>query len=204
MNDPYKELGVSPDASDEQIKTAYRELARKYHPDVYAGNPLSDLAEEKMRDINAAYDQIQQDRRQGGSRRTGGYSQQGQAGSYSGSPSRFADIRRMINGGRVTEAEELLDGIPTSQRDAEWSFLKGSVCYSRGWLDQATSYFTAACNQDQGNPEYRAALNQMMWQQQTGYSRSGSTRMAGTSCDCCDMCAAVYCTNCLCNCCCGR
>ena len=72
MNDPYKVLGVSPNATDEQIKTAYRELARKYHPDTYAGNPLSDLAEEKMQQINAAYDEIQRMRRGGG--QNGGYS----------------------------------------------------------------------------------------------------------------------------------
>ena len=56
MNDPYSVLGVSPDASDEEIKKAYRELARKYHPDNYQNNPLADLAEEKMKAINEAYD----------------------------------------------------------------------------------------------------------------------------------------------------
>ena len=58
MKDPYAVLGVSPNASDEEIKNAYREMARKYHPDNYADNPLSDLAGEKMKEINEAYDQI--------------------------------------------------------------------------------------------------------------------------------------------------
>ena len=58
MNDPYSVLGVSPSASDEEIKKAYRELARKYHPDNYHDNPLSDLAQEKMKEINEAYDTI--------------------------------------------------------------------------------------------------------------------------------------------------
>ena len=62
MTDPYQVLNVSPDASDEEVKKAYRELARKYHPDNYHDNPLADLAQEKMKEINAAYDAIQRQR----------------------------------------------------------------------------------------------------------------------------------------------
>ena len=58
MKDPYSVLGVSQNATDEEIKKAYREQARKYHPDNYVDNPLSDLAEEKMQEINEAYDEI--------------------------------------------------------------------------------------------------------------------------------------------------
>ena len=66
MNDPYSVLGVSPNASDEEIKKAYRELARKYHPDNYQNNPLADLAEEKMKEINEAYETITKQRSGGG------------------------------------------------------------------------------------------------------------------------------------------
>ena len=62
MTDPYKILGVSRDATDDEIKKAYRELARKYHPDNYANSPLADLAEEKMKEINTAYSDIQKAR----------------------------------------------------------------------------------------------------------------------------------------------
>ena len=58
MKDPYSVLGVSPNATDDEIKKAYREQARKYHPDNYADNPLADLAGEKMKEINEAYDDI--------------------------------------------------------------------------------------------------------------------------------------------------
>ena len=65
MRDPYEVLGVSPDAGDDEIKRAYRDLARKYHPDNYQNNPLSDLAEEKMKEINEAYDAITKGRSRG-------------------------------------------------------------------------------------------------------------------------------------------
>ena len=72
MRDPYSVLGVKPDASDQEVKKAYRELARKYHPDNYVDNPLADLAEEKMKEVNEAYEAIQKERSGGGS---GGYRQ---------------------------------------------------------------------------------------------------------------------------------
>ena len=76
MTDPYQVLNVSPDASDEEVKKAYRELARKYHPDNYHDNPLADLAQEKMKEINAAYDTIQRQRSGRGNSSGGGYAQQ--------------------------------------------------------------------------------------------------------------------------------
>ena len=82
MNDPYQVLGVPETASDEEIKKAYRELARKYHPDNYHDNPLEDLAQEKMKEINAAYEQITRERASG-RRGGGGYGGYGGA-SYGG------------------------------------------------------------------------------------------------------------------------
>ena len=65
MNDPYVTLGVARTATDEEVKKAYRELARKYHPDNYVNNPLADLAQEKMKEINEAYDAIEKERASG-------------------------------------------------------------------------------------------------------------------------------------------
>lgn len=198
MTDPYKVLGVPSNATDEQIKDAYRQLARKYHPDNYADNPLSDLATEKMKEINEAYDEIQRRRRGGAS--SGGYggSQSsaggGQGYSQSQRPSQFADIRRMINNGRIPEAEELLDGVPTQRRDGEWNFLKGMVAYRKGWLDAALSYFGNACRMEPSNMEYSNAYQQLVYQRQGGYGGG----MGGSSL--CETCATIYCCSSCCNC----
>ncbi|HIX65908.1 MAG TPA: DnaJ domain-containing protein [Candidatus Anaerotruncus excrementipullorum] len=199
MTDPYKVLGVSPNATDEQVKSAYRELAKKYHPDNYANNPLADLAQEKMQEINQAYDTIMAQRKRGGG---GGYQSSGpSAGGYS----QFSDIRRLINAGRIAEAQELLDGVAAANRDAEWYFLKGSIYYSRGWLDDALQCFQRACSMNPQNTEYSAAYNQLLWQRQTGQPRQYGGMGAGQpyvgGCSCCDVCAAMYCASCCSDCC---
>ena len=211
MTDPYQVLGVSPSATDEQIKSAYRELARKYHPDNYVNNPLADLAQEKMKEINEAYDQIQRQRKQqqqsysGQASANRGYSNAGYSRqSYSGQGrSQFADIRQLLNSNRLSEAEELLEGIPQQRRDAEWYYLRGRVFYVHGWLDQAYSYYTRAVQMNPGNAEYQTALNQLMWQRNTGRPSGGygdyrnvqSGGMSG-----CGMCSALVCADCCCEC----
>ena len=211
MTDPYQVLGVSPSATDEQIKSAYRELARKYHPDNYVNNPLADLAQEKMKEINEAYDQIQRQRKQqqhsysGQASANRGYSNAGYSRqSYSGQGrSQFADIRQLLNSNRLSEAEELLEGIPQQRRDAEWYYLRGRVFYVHGWLDQAYSYYTRAVQMNPGNAEYQTALNQLMWQRNTGRPSGGygdyrnvqSGGMSG-----CDMCSGLICADCCCEC----
>ncbi len=191
MNDPYSVLGVRQNASDEEIKRAYRELARKYHPDNYQNNPLADLAEEKMKEVNEAYDAITKMR----SGATGGYGTSASAGayqrqSYSGSAV-YQQVRQNINMGNIVQAEQLLNGI--ANRDGEWNFLMGSVAYRKGWLDEAAQYFQIACNYDPSNPEYRQALN-MMQQGGQAYRPAGY----GMGMDSCDLCTTLMCLNCLC------
>ena len=195
MTDPYQVLGVSPSATDDEIKTAYRQLARKYHPDNYVDNPLADLATEKMKEINEAYDEIQRRRREGGQSASGSYSQYGQGEYRSSQPSQLDDIRRLIQNGRLLEAEELLEGIPQPRRDGEWNYLMGTIYYSKGWLDTALNYYATACRLSPSNLEYRAAYQRLMQQRQYGASTASTT-----TCDCCEMCATLYCCSTCCNC----
>ena len=107
MNDPYQVLGVSPSATDEEVKTAYRNLARKYHPDVYAGTDMEDLASEKMKEVNEAYDAILDMRKNPGSRGASGGQYSNAYGPFYSQPgSQFADIRRLVSMGRTVEAED--------------------------------------------------------------------------------------------------
>ncbi len=201
MNDPYQILGVSENASDEEIKKAYRELARKYHPDNYHDNPLADLAQEKMKEINAAYEQITKERSSG--RRAGGgsssygggasYGGYGGSRSYSGQSSVLQQVRIAIQTGNISRAEALLDNY--SDHNAEWNFLKGAVCYRRGWLDEALRYYRAAVKLDPGNAEYRQALEYMEGTEDTSYSPTGSF---GTLCSG-NPCLSLCCLYTLCN-----
>ena len=192
MNDPYKILGVPEDASDEEIKKAYRELARKYHPDNYHDNPLEDLAQEKMKEINAAYEQITKERSSGrrarggssyyGGGGYGGYQGYGNSRSYSGQSSVLQQARIAIQTGNISRAEALLDNY--SDHNAEWNFLKGVVCYRRGWMDEALRYYRTAVQMDPGNAEYRQALDYMEGTDDTAYRPGGSfgTLCSGNPC----------------------
>ena len=172
MNNPYEVLGVSETATDEEVKAAYRNLAKKYHPDNYTDSPLADVAEQKMKEINEAYDMINQMRQKGkGTGSTG-------SSSYNANSSSAQ-----------------------SMRTAEWHYLKGMIAYRRGWSEQAFSYFTTACNMDPNNTEYRAALNNMQSQRAYNYGGYTQTNPNATGSSFCDVCAGMMCANCLCDCC---
>ena len=192
MKDPYSILGISPSASDDEVKKAYRELARKYHPDNYHDNPLSDLAQEKMKQINEAYAAITRAREGGDSYRPGG-----QSSSTSNASPEGAKIRAAINSGDIGYAEELLVSFPA--KNAEWNFLMGSVSYRKGWLNDALRYFQTAVNMEPNNREYGQALDFM--NQGGGVYRShGRGPMSEQGCDSCDICMTMLCLNMCCRC----
>ena len=201
MTDPYKVLGVSRDATDDDIKKAYRTLARKYHPDNYAGSDLADLAEEKMKEINEAYDQVQRERANKGTAGVGQSYRQNTAGgtgsAHSGTAPTLNRVRMLINTGRFSEAGILLDSIPMGERGAEWNYLKGCTLLQRGWYHDAQKYFEIACYMDPANAEYQAALQNM----RTSAGQYGKTYTNADGCSSCDLCQGLICADCLCECC---
>ncbi len=153
MNDPYKILGVSQSATDDEIKKAYRNLARKYHPDNYAGTDMAELAEEKMKQINEAYRTLTKMRAEGGEKEVPEH--------YDINTIAYGKIRRMINDDRVDEANAALDYISPTARGAEWNFLKGCILVRRGWYYDAQKYFETACYLEPSNKEYNEAAQSL-------------------------------------------
>ena len=187
MNDPYRILNVSPSASDDAIKKAYRNLARQYHPDNFAGTAMAELAEEKMKEINEAYDAIQRERAE---RQRTGYN------TYSA----FAEIRSYVEKGDFYEAGIRLDAARQSERNAEWFYLKGRVNESRGFFFEAARCYDTACALDPQNEEYRSASQRLQNSAQGFEGRRYGGNTNGCGCSICDVCAGIMCIDCCCDC----
>ena len=196
QQNPYEVLGLKEGASDEEIKAAYRELVKKYHPDRHQDNPLEELAEEKMREINEAYDTlINGAGRNGYSQSTSSYS----GSAYSGAGAdEFMAIRQSIDRGDLYDAEARLSRIGV--RNAEWYFLFGVMNIKRGWFNEGFSSIQTAVSMDPSNYEYRETLNSVM-SQANGYQSGMQQRGSGSSerilcqalqCYCC----ADFCCDC--------
>lgn len=226
--DPYRVLGVSPTADDTEIKEAYKKLVKKYHPDRYQNEDMKDLANEKMADINTAYDKITEDRRKGigaygASGFRSGYQRQsaprGSNTQYGGgsrygyaeysSTNRYQNInidyngvRRMINSGRLYDADNILNSVSEADRSAEWYYLKGIIFQKRGWLNDAYKYVAQATRMN-GNPEYLATLEEMN-RQRSGYMTgnagpvSSGASFSDIMCTICllDTCCDIDCCDC--------
>jgi molecular chaperone DnaJ len=193
--DPYKVLGVSPSATDAEIKTAYRNLAKKYHPDRYKGHDLEELAGEKLKQINEAYDIIMKER-QAGYRAADGFNSSYSGSSYSGS-TQFADIRSAIQMGDLTRADSMLDAV--SNKNAEWHYLKGMVLLRKGWYDGARQHFATANSMEPGNPEYANAYNTLN-RSASGYGQTFYGGQRDPANDMCNICGGLLCADCCCEC----
>ena len=156
FDDPYKILGVSPDATDDEIKQAYRRLAKQYHPD---RNPGDEYAAKKMQQINAAYEQIKNPaayRSAGSDRGYGGY------GSYSqstGTDQYYSAAYQYIMFGRYREALNILQNVQA--KDARWYYLSSLANDGLGNQVTALEHIRRAVSMEPDNPEYLQALSAM-------------------------------------------
>lgn len=209
IQDPYKVLGVSPNATDEEVKKAYRELTKKYHPDL---NPGDAYAAQKMNDINAAYDQIkngnvqQQTYGQSGAYQqyggnaygwnpwTGAWNGGGGAQYQQSERSEYTAARNYIRNGMYREAINALSGVPVHERDGRWYYLSACANMYMGNKIAALEAAKRAVEIEPGNEEYRRLLSQL----QSGgdfYDDYTVRYSSGLSPDrlCMTMCAANLC-----------
>ncbi len=193
MKNPYEVLGVSQRASEEEIKKKYKELVKKYHPDKYQNNPLADLAEEKLQEINEAYDSIMKNRNTGSA---SGYSY-GNATSYNNNTgghynadSNYQQIRMALDRNDLSSAEQMLINSPN--RDAEWFFLSGILSFKKGWVDDGLMNVRQAMGMDPNNMEYSRVYQQMAAGSRMYTNRSNSQGYASND-DMCTKCCMLYC-----------
>ena len=187
---PYEVLGLKPGATQEEIKKAYRNLIKQYHPDQYGDNPLKDLAEEKMRDINAAYDAL--------TKNAGNTYSSSNSSNSSDNSYMFSEIRRLIQSGNFAEAENRLNSI-SNNRNAEWNFLYGVLLTNKGWFDAGLKHIQTAVNMDPNNFEYRQTLNSLH-QRTQAYSNNYYRTTGSNNANACDCCINLWCLDSICEC----
>ena len=219
MTDPYEVLGLKRGASDEEIKKAYRTLSRKYHPDANINNPNAAQAEEKFKQVQAAYDQIMKEKEQGysgygstngyGGYGYGDYGTYGSRGYGNGYGNNYGSgqtdeetnylnaAMNYIRAGRYNEALNVLSGI--SRKSAQWYYLSAIANNGLGNNVVALDHAQRAVSMEPGRMEYRALLQQLQggnsWYDQMSTPYGGMQAMGNDFC--CKLCLAnMFCNLC--------
>ncbi len=206
MTNPYDVLGVSRTASDDEIKKAYRTMSRKYHPDSNINNPNAKFAEQKFKETQEAYEQIQREKEGGQSTgEYGGFSGFGGYGGFSGfggfgeqrsyESTNMQAVKNYIRNGYFKEAMNVLNSI--SNQDAEWYYYS-AICHA-GLRNEAmaTTHAKRAMTMDPNNYQYRELYRRLTsgenWYQARG-AEYGRTTMPGSEL-CCSLLAINLCCN---------
>ena len=230
MQDPYRVLGVSPDASEDEIKKAYRSLAKKYHPDVNNG---SAEAEMRMKEVNEAYSQVMKMRRDGtsgaysgqsqggyggagygpygpfggfggygGYSNAGGYGGYGYGGQQQSGYSSNPRLQAARNYVRSGHYQEAINVLNSIQdRSAEWYYLSGEASLGIGNRVAALNYARQAASMDPTNFEYRALLSRI--EGRTGNYETNGSPFNAQQFICRNPLGMCCLMSLLCNCCCG-
>ncbi|MFT5873351.1 MAG: molecular chaperone DnaJ [Clostridium sp.] len=201
MTNPYEILGVREGASKEDIKKAYREQAKKYHPDQYGDNPLQDLAEDKMQELNEAYDSLMKNNSSSNDyNSSNSYNSDHNSSSSSNADytnnNIYQSIRMDLNSGNITSAEQKLNSMNT--KTAEWNYLMGMTQLKKGWQDNAYTFINRACTQDPNNIEYRRTFNDLTTQ--TSNYRDNYRGRRNRDPDMGNMCLNLWCADTICEC----
>lgn len=198
MKDPYQVLGIPRSASDEEVKKAYHNLARKYHPDSSGGSAQAAGAEEIMKEINEAYNTIRKERAGGSSSSAWGPEASHSTYTSSGTTS-FNEVRRLIREGRYADAKLIIDSTPPADRGAEWNYLMGCLLSYGGQYYDAVRYIEIACYLDPENEEYREARMRMQ-RRGADYGTVYRTNTDAGECDLCGTCSTLICCDTCCEC----
>ena len=192
---PYEVLGVSRNASLDEIKKAYRELSRKYHPDSYVGNPLSSLAEEKFEQVQEAYDAIMKEKN-GDYNYASNYNNNGYNNGESGE---MAEVYNLLGRRSYSQALRLLDSMPN--RNAKWYYYSAIAQVGLGNNLRGMEYARMAVSMEPSNLEYQNLVNRLSFQSNR-YGEVRNVYRGGRSGfdDASDLCCKLWLANTLCEC----
>lgn len=219
MRDPYQVLGVSRNATEDEIKKAYRALSRKYHPDANVNNPNKAAAEEKFKEIQQAYQQIMKERTEGtGGQSSGSYHQSSYGGfggfggfegfgGFGNSQTGYEENNHLraagnyIRNGYYKEARNVLDGMEPTIRNARWYYYSALAHAGLGNQIAALDHAKRAAALEPGNHDYANLVYQFEnggnWYQQRQYTY-GQPYSGGNN-----LCFKLCLANLFCNICCG-
>lgn len=196
MKKYYETLGISEKSSEEEIKKAYIILKRKYDPENYDKPDLKEHAETKTKEITEAFDKIMNNIR---TKQIENKNENNQ--NY------FKNVEQLIEENQLQKAEDILMGVPQEKRIARWYYLRGNILLKKGWLMDASNFFSTALSMEPDNEEYKKAYEKIMWQKNGGFNNPNNgpyqnqyPPQGPMGCSFCDICGAMMCMDMCCDC----